>query len=185
MNTIETERLKMGNISNKDVPKIIEYAGNKKVAERTLEIPHPYLKEHALFWINSIKEGLETKTKYTFGLRLKNSTELMGAMGLILNTKFNRATLGYWVAEPFWNKGYATEAAQAIIKFGFDELQLNKIYATHVMENPASGKVMMKCGMIKEGELKDHAKRDNKYFSLLQYRLTHNEYKNLVSKKSL
>lgn len=176
---IKTDRLILSAIQYQDIPKIIEYAGNKNVSITTLNIPHPYAEKDAIFWINSANQGFINKTQYTFGIRIKSSNEFIGGMGLKINNRFNRAELGYWIAEPFWNKGYATEAAKAILQFGFESLDLNKIYATHLTENPASGKVMIKNGMIKEAELKDHFKKENEYKSITQYRLTKNEFRKI------
>lgn len=180
---IKTSRLTLAKLTYLDIPKIIEYAGNKKVAETTLNIPHPYKEKDAIYWINAANNGFENKTQYTFGIRRKTTNEFIGGIGLIINKKFDRASLGYWIAEPFWKKGFATEAVKAILKFGFEQLNLNKIYATHLLENPASGKVMVKNGMIKEGELKDHTKKGNVYRSIVQYRLTKAEYESLFEKK--
>lgn len=173
---IKTQRLLLDQLNNNDIPKIVKYAGNKKVAEMTLNIPHPYEEEHAIYWINKAQQGLTDKSQYTFAIRLNTTFEFIGGIGLIVDQKNDLATLGYWIAEPFWGKGYATEATAGILRFGFEELQLNKIYATHLVENPASGKVMIKNKMIKEGELKDHNKKGDIYRSLLQYRLTKSEY---------
>lgn len=170
--------MQLEKITYSDIPKIIEYAGNKKVAETTLNISHPYQEEDAIFWINSACQGYKNKDQYTFGIRLKSTHEFIGGIGLKINLKFNRAALGYWIAESFWNNGYASEAVEAILKFGFDNLGINKIYAQHLIENLASGKVMIKNKMIKEGELKDHTKKGDIYRSLIQYRLTKEEYKN-------
>jgi len=175
---IKTDRLTLSELLATDIPTIIKYAGNKKIAETTLNIPHPYKEKDAIFWINMAHQGFQNKTQYTFGIRLNATNEWIGGIGLIINQRFNRAELGYWIAEPFWNNGYATEAVKAILKFGFETLQLNKIYATHLMGNPASGKVMIKNGMIKEGELKEHIKKGDFYKSLIQYRLTKSEYEN-------
>ncbi len=166
---IETNRLLLGKLTFKDIPKIVEYAGNEKVAETTLNIPHPYDEKDAIFWINSANKGLETKTQFTFGIRTKADDIFIGGIGLKLHTRLQRAELGYWIAEPFWNKGYASEAVEGVLKFGFTEINLNKIFATHLVENPASGKVMKKNGMVKEGDL---------FRGLVQYRMTKNEYEN-------
>ena len=175
---LTTDRLILSALSYKDIPKIIEYAGNEKVAETTLNIPHPYEEKDAIFWINKAHQGFKAKTQYTFGVRLRSTAEFIGGIGLIVNHRFNRSELGYWIAENFWNKGYATEAAGVLLDFGFQELKLQKIFATHLLENPASGKVMIKNGMIKEAELKDHTKKGEIYRSLIQYRLTLEEFKN-------
>ena len=103
----------------------------------------------------------------------------MGGIGLRINKRFNRAELGFWLGEPFWNNGYITEAAGAALSFGFEKLGLNKIYATHLPKNPASGKVMQKNGMIREGTLVDHIKKGDQYLSVIQYRLTRAEYKEI------
>lgn len=175
---ILTERLVLKALSFKDIPQIVAYAGNKKIAEKTLNIPHPYEEKDAIFWINSANQGFENKSQFTFGIRAKSKDQFIGGIGLKVNKRFQRAEMGYWIAEPFWNKGYATEAAGGILKFGFDQITLNKIYATHLLENPASGRVMIKNGMIKEGTLIDHAKKGDVFLSLMQYRLTKKEFEN-------
>lgn len=174
--TIISNRLVLDRITYLDIPSIVRYAGNVKVSETTLNIPHPYEEKDAISWIDSAHEGFDLRKEFTFGIRIKISGEFIGGVGLKINNAFNRAVLGYWLAEPYWNRGYTTEAVGAILKFGFEELHLNKIYATHLVENQASGKVMIKNAMIKEGELKDHIKKENIYRSLVQYRLTRAEF---------
>lgn len=174
-----TDRLILGKVQSIDIPKIVEYAGNKKVADTTLNIPHPYHEKDAIFWLNMANQGFEKKTQFTFAIRLKTTHEFIGGIGLKINKRFDRAELGYWIGEPFWNKGYVTEAVGAVLEFGFRTLELNKIYAQFLIENPASGKVMIKNGMIKEGELKDHSKKGNQYRSVMQYRLTKAEYEHI------
>ncbi len=173
---LKSNRLILRKITYRDIPKIVEYAGNKTIAENTLNIPHPYTEKDAVYWINNVHQGFKEKSQYAFGISLASTLEFIGAIGLKVMTRFNMAELGYWIAEPFWNKGYATEAAAALLKFGFNELELNKIYAIYLVDNPASGNVMIKNGMIKEAELKDHTKKGDLYKSLIQYRLTRAEF---------
>ena len=172
---LETNRLVLGEIYAADIPNIIKYAGNKKVAETTLNMPHPYQEKDAIFWINMAQQGWQDKTKNIFAIRLKTNQELIGGVGLHIDARFNRAELGYWVAVPFWNQGYMTEAVQTVIKYGFDTLELNKIYAVHEVGNPASGKVMLKNGMLKEGELKQHVRKNGVYKDLVQYGVLNGE----------
>lgn len=178
---LESNRLILNRIRLSDVEKIVEYAGNIKIARYTLNIPHPYNEEDAVFWINSANQGYLNKTQFTFAIRLKESGVFIGGVGLKINKRFNRSELGYWIGEPYWNQGYASESVGRMLVFGFKELKLNKIYATHLIENPASGKVMMNNGMIKEGELKEHFMKGNDYTSVIQYRMTKTEYENKTS----
>lgn len=179
--SLRTKRLKLNQIKSEDIPAIINYAGNINVSKSTLHVPHPYTEKDAIHWINAAIKGFENGSQFTFAVRLNHTDEFIGGLGLKINVAFKRASLGYWIAEPFWNHGYTTEAVQAILVFGFNTLQLNKIYATHILDNPASGKVMIKNGMIKEGEMRDHYRKNGNYQTVIQYRLTKEEFDNLPS----
>lgn len=182
---IETERLVLNQAVPADIPNIVRYAGNEKIVENTRTMPHPYFDEDAISWLNMANEGFKNGSQYIMAIRRKSDNSFIGGIGLTPDIKNNRAELGYWVAEPFWNQGYASEAVKAILKYGFKALALNKIIAVYLTTNEASGKVMVKNGMVKEAELKDHDikrgcdTKDNIYVSLIQYRLTKSEYESL------
>lgn len=164
---LETERLILSQLEEKDIPFIVEFLKHRIYSDLTSNIPYPYTENDAKFWLKISKEAFENKTGYTFGIRNKKE-ELIGAIGLH-DRDDDKAELGYWIGIPYWNKGYFTEAARAIVDFGFKELELNKIYATHFLHNPASGKIMEKIGMEQEAVLKQHAKKDEEYFDLAMY----------------
>ena len=67
---IETDRLILGELFVKDIPNIIAYAGNRKIAANTLNVPHPYGEKDAIFWMNSVNQGFEHKTQFSFGIRI-------------------------------------------------------------------------------------------------------------------
>jgi len=174
--TLHTPRLTLGQLEISDIPNIVEYAGSPNIAKMLRDLPHPYAEKDAIFWLNLANQGFANQTEYIFKLGLKETNEFIGGMGLHLKKRSNKAEVGYWIGEPFWNKGYATEALSVILKFGFEVLELNKIYATHYVKNIPSGKVMINNGMVKEGELVDDLKKDDEYLTLIQYRLTKREY---------
>ena len=186
---LDSDRLILNQTKPSDIPEIVVYAGNLKIVENTRTMPHPYYEEDAIAWINMANLGFKAKNNFIFAIRLKKTQALIGGIGLTLDIENNRAELGYWLAEKFWNKGFTTEAVQAILKFGFEQLKLNKIVAVYLTTNQASGKVMIKNGMIKEGEFKDHdVKRDssiayNDYVSLMQYRMLKGEYEDFKHNK--
>ncbi len=177
--TLSTERLILDQIKPKDIPDIVTYAGSKKITDTTRTMPHPYFEEDAIAWMNMANQGFRNKDKYIFAIRQKVTGAFMGGIGLTLDVANNRAELGYWIAEPFWNKGYTTEAVKPILKFGFEDLHLNKIIAVYVDTNIASGKIMEKNGMIKEGELKEHDIKNGQYINLMLYRLLRTEYESI------
>ena len=84
-------------------------------------------------------------------------------MGLTLG---HQGELGYWIGVPYWGKGYCTEAGEALLEYGFTELDLNRIHASYFSRNPASGRVMEKLGMTYEGTRKQHILKWNKFEDL-------------------
>ncbi|CAH0142044.1 GNAT family N-acetyltransferase [Chryseobacterium sp. Bi04] len=164
---IETERLILSQLEEKDIPFITEYLQHRIFSDLTSNIPYPYTENDAQLWLKMSKEAFEDHTGYTFGIRNKEG-HIIGAIGLH-DRDDDKAELGYWIGMSYWNKGYVTEAAKAIVHFGFKELKFNKIFATHLYQNPASGKIMEKIGMEKEAVLKQDVKKGGEYFDLVMY----------------
>ncbi|WP_292009128.1 GNAT family N-acetyltransferase [Chryseobacterium sp.] len=170
---IQTERLIISEFRDSDIPLIVEYLQDRVFSEMTSNIPYPYHKEDAEFWLKMSKEAFDNKTGYTFAIRDKNE-KIIGAIG-IHDRDDDKAELGYWLGVPYWNQGYVTEAAKAVIQFGLETLGLNKIFATHFLGNPSSGKVMQKAGMEYEALLKQHLKKDGVYFDVAMYSVLKNK----------
>lgn len=164
---IQTERLILSQLEEKDIPFIVELLQHRIFSDLTSNIPYPYVENDARSWVKMSKEAFENNTGYTFAIRNKED-QIIGAIGLH-DRDDDKAELGYWIGIPYWNKGYVTEAAKAIIDFGFDELKLNKIFATHFPHNPASGRIMEKVGMEQEAVLIKEVKKDGEYFDLVRY----------------
>jgi RimJ/RimL family protein N-acetyltransferase len=87
-----------------------------------------------------------------------------------------RAELGYWIGVPHWSRGYATEAARAALHYGFETLQLERIFASHFRHNPASGRVLKKLGMRHEGCLRAHILKWGEFVDLEAYGLLRSEF---------
>jgi RimJ/RimL family protein N-acetyltransferase len=85
--------------------------------------------------------------------------------------------LGYWIGVPYWGKGYATEAANAVVEFGFGTLHLNRIFAHHFAGNTGSGKVLEKIGMRHEGQFRQHIRKWDKFIDIENYGLLAEEYR--------
>lgn len=166
--TIQTDRLLLKHPTESDIANIVKYAGDKIIADGTINIPHPYHDQDARNWLELIKTNAASGEQVNFGLYLQNEG-LIGSVGLKIAPRFNHAEVGYWIGVPFHGKGYATEALNAILDYGFDTLNLHKIFGNHFTSNPASAHVMIKCGMKKEAELIDHYMKGTKYYSIVQY----------------
>jgi len=153
--TLTTERLTLRPFSLSDAAEVQRLAGERDVAATTLNIPHPYEDGMAEEWIRGHAPHWEEKTHLS--LAVTTATDgVVGAISLTLSLAHGRAELGYWIGVPYWNRGYATEAGRALLAFGFGELGLKRIEAHYLGSNPASGKVMERLGMKREGLLRQH-----------------------------
>ena len=175
--TIKTQRLILRPYRLSDAPAVAELAGDFAIADTTLSMPHPYDEEMALTWIthklDPDKAALDPEE--TFAIEREADQLLLGAIGLRVE-QFNRADVGYWIGKRFWGQGYATEALQAIIDYGFIQHKLNKVYASYFARNPASGRVMEKAGMVYEGIARAHYMRWGKYEDSVSYGILRAEW---------
>jgi RimJ/RimL family protein N-acetyltransferase len=112
-----------------------------------------------------------------FAITHREKGFLIGGIGLNnINKEHENAELGYWIGKPYWGKGYCTEAARTVLKYGFEVMRLNRIHANHYTRNPASGRVMQKIGMKHEGHLRQHVKKWGKFEDSEVYGILRSEY---------
>lgn len=158
--TLTSERLLLRPLTADDIPTLQRLAGRREIADTTLAIPHPYSEEHARQWITGCAE-LFTKGKgVVFALQNKREGILAGTLGLRdIDSEHAQAEMGFWVAVDCWGQGYATEAGRAVLAYAFTQLELNRIYAHHMVRNPASGRVLAKMGMKREGLLRQRVRK--------------------------
>ena len=150
---LSTERLLLRPFRLADAPHIQRLAGAREVALNTLHIPHPYPDGAAEQWIAKHASGDEL----TFAI--EHDDVLVGAIGLIPDRAHQRAELGYWIGMPYWGRGFATEAVQAIVDYGSRAQALRRVHAQVFTRNPASARVLRKAGFEHEGTLRQHFKK--------------------------
>lgn len=167
--TITTKSLVLRLFQKSDAVAVTKLCNNYNIYKNTLYLPYPYSIEDALSWIEHHLDNFNANKSYEFAITDKESGELYGAIALSNNQKFNNGELAYWIGEKFWGNGYATEAAQAILNFAFEEKQYHKVFARYFNSNPASGRVMQKLGLKKEGILIDHVRKENRFEDLVYY----------------
>jgi len=173
---LHTARLVLRSFELSDAPAVQELAARFEIADTTLNIPHPYRDGMAEAWILTHRQLRHAGLILNFAITLRTTGELIGALGLRLETAHNRGELGYWIGVPWWRQGYCTEAAAAALEFGFRELGLNRIHAAHLTRNPASGRVMQKIGMRHEGTLRQHVRKWDVYEDLEKYAILRSEF---------
>ena len=170
---LTTERLLLRAFTLADVAAVQRLVNSREVALNTLRIPFPYPDGEAERWIATHDEK---KDDHVFAVTLRDAEEFIGCVGLHVKADHDHAELGYWIGVPYWGNGYATEAAGAVLRFGFETLPLNRVFAMHFSRNPASGRVLQKLGMRHEGTLRQHLKKWNEYVDLECYGIVRCEF---------
>ena len=150
-----------------DAAAVQRLAGDPLISDTTLNIPHPYADGIAEAWIPTHETEWREGRSVTFAI--EGDGELRGAIRLTLTPAHRRAEVGYWISRAWWGRGIATEAVRAMIAFAFGRLDLNRVQATHFVRNPASGRVMEKCGMIREGTHREKFMKSGRFEDVVEY----------------
>ena len=135
--------------SDPDVTKFMRWKTHQDI-ETTRYVINVWLKEY------------KSADTYRWGIFFKEASELVGAIDIVsLDKNTQTAQIGYCIAKKHWNKGITTEALKAVINYMFLKTDIKKIESWHHIDNPASGKVMQKSGMIFKGVKKNGDKDSN------------------------
>lgn len=173
---LRTPRLLLRHLEQRDIPTLVRLAGTREIAATTMNIPHPYAERDAQEFLAHASEEFRSGLSVAFAICVSPERDLCGVVGMHMTHAHQRAELGYWIGVPFWGKGYATEAARAVVAFGFEMLGLNRIYAHHFTENAASGRVLVKIGMRHEGRSRQHIKKWDRFVDVENYGLLRSEF---------
>ena len=153
--TLETSDLILRKPAMKDARDIFCYASDPEVARYVLWEPHRSLAETRSF-VRFLRSRIRAGYPSSWVVVLKQTGTVIGTIGFIWYSETNRsAEIGYSFSREHWNCGYATQALGAVVDASFTSLPLNRLEAQHDIRNPASGRVMEKCGLRQEGILRD------------------------------
>jgi [ribosomal protein S5]-alanine N-acetyltransferase len=179
---LQTERLTLRLHAPSDIPALIPLIGAREVAATTLRIPHPYTESDAQDFIAGTQDELLNGSGLRLAIVLGESGTLCGGVGLRIEPDHRRAELGYWIGVPYWGKGYATEAAKAMVKYGFETLQLHRIFASHFVNNSASARVLGKIGMRHEGRQRGHILKWGEFLDIEMYGMVASDVKRALDR---
>ena len=152
-----------------DEPALVKYANNRNIWINLKDIfPYPYTMENAASWVQ-LQQDRDPPTD----LAIASADEAIGAIGLRLQSDVYRrsAEVGYWLGEPFWGKGIATHALRAMTEYAFATFDLVRLEAFVKEWNPASGRVLEKCGFTLEARLRKRVTKDGQTVDQLLYAL--------------
>lgn len=141
---LHTSRLVLRPLTEDDAGIVVQLAGEWQVATKTGRIPYPYELEMALDFIHAQQKSNEREV--IFAVCRQSDGALLGCVGA--NFEADSAELGYWFGQAYWGQGFATEAAQALLQYVFSLARIKQMTSSHLLNNPASGRVLKKLGFI-------------------------------------
>lgn len=143
-----TERLVMRPPHDDDVPDLARLANNRRIAEMLARMPHPYGEVEARAFVDMARQ--KGRPGATYAVTLAETGAFLGCAGL--NATDRGMEMGYWIGEPHWKKGYATEAAHALVDLAFRVTGIEALHVSCRVINPASRRVIHKCGFQYAGQ---------------------------------
>lgn len=179
-----TPRLFLRVFAHGDAKAVQRLAGDIRIADTMLLIPHPYADGVAEKWIRKSRRAFRGGDAFAFALVTysmdaqgkTSECHLIGCMSLKVYKHHRSAELGYWIGHPYWNQGFATEAGLAIVRWAFEVRGLERIFATHLSRNPASGRVMQKIGMTHVGRMRRSVYKNDVFEDCEVYEIIRSDY---------
>jgi len=179
---LETRRLWLRWPRIADAPAIVRLAGEKAVAEMTAHIPHPYPPAEAQAFVLRARQANADGRGLAMAVTPKGKPNcLIGMVGIGPRVPENTPALGYWIGLPSWGKGYATEAARAMIDALFSYTEERELAASARVINPASRRVLEKCGFAYHGSRLDRFEARGGLFPVDHFRLDRRAWESLKS----
>jgi len=167
--TLRTERLLLRRVTMRDVQDIYEVSSDPRVSRYVMWHAHASLLDSREY-IRGIQRNYRMDRPSPWAIELVEEGKLIGTIGYVsMNREHRSAEVGYSLGHAHWNQGYATEALREVMTFSFEQLELHRIEAQHDIRNPASGRVMEKAGMTKEGTLRDRLMNKGEFITVDLY----------------
>lgn len=162
--TFETARLILHPLKPSDATSIQTEASAREIADTMISLPHPYPASEAERYLNEQRSLREQGRGVAFAIVTKAENRFCGLVEVRdIDREHSQAELSFWLAPKLWGRGCMSEAVQAALRYGFDELGLNRLYAYHMERNPASGRVLEKNGFRREGLLRQRVRKWDRY----------------------
>lgn len=149
---LESARLRLRPVREDDAADIVGLIGDADVVHFLAMVPYPYTLDDAHIFIASAQGRGPLAVQESFVVEHRDDGAFLGVMSLVPDAHVsNGAILGYWIAKPHWAQGYATEAAQTLVEYGFATRGYASISAAAAVANPASRRVLQKAGLTAVG----------------------------------
>jgi len=175
--TLTTERLRLRPMEPSDAPAIQTAASAREIADTMISVPHPYPPGEAERYIARQQKEREEGVSVTFTIAHKTEHNFCGLIEIrCIDREHAHAEISFWLSAAAWGRGYMSEVIHAILQYGFEELQLNRFYAYHMMRNPACGRVLEKNGFTQEGLLRQCVRKWGEFEDVAQWAILRKDW---------
>lgn len=174
---LETERLILRPIEESDASALFPLINDPEIVRYTLNIPHPYPEDALVQWIRGARDAMDRNGRCELSIVLRETGLPIGVCSLFdISLEHMNAEVAYWLGRKHWGQGYATEAVRRIVRFGFQDLHMERIHARVFAENARSTRVIEKAGLKLERCARHEVRKGDRFFDILHYGLIREEY---------
>ncbi|MEM9404204.1 MAG: GNAT family protein [Pseudomonadota bacterium] len=157
---IPTERLRIATLSDRHATAMQSAAADRAIADTMISLPHPYPVGEALRHIEHLERQRESGRVFAFAIETIDTGDFCGTVEIRdIDREHEQGELSFWLARPAWGQGYMSEVLPVALRLGFEDIKLNRLYAHHMVRNPASGRVLEKNGFKREAVLRDRVRK--------------------------
>ncbi|MCU7801660.1 MAG: GNAT family N-acetyltransferase [Candidatus Thiodiazotropha sp. (ex Lucinoma annulata)] len=180
---LETSRLLLRPLALSDTLAIQKTAGAREIADTMISLPHPYPAGGAERYVALQQAERDAGRSVTFTIKQKAEEEFCGLVEVRdIDRTHSQGELSFWLAVEAWGNGFMSEVVQAVVQYGFESLELNRLYAYHMLRNPASGRVLEKNGFKQEGLLRQRVRKWGQFEDVLLWANLRQEWQDELDK---
>lgn len=166
---LHTKRLWLRRFEENDLAAVLSYGSDAETLR--------YLRWSGVQSMDEARQSLDFLLRPgVYALARKENNRCIGCIDLRMDAENEKATFGYVLDRAYWGQGYMTEALSTVLYFAFTGLKVNRVESTHYAPNPASGRVMSKCGMMREGYGVQEVKVKGEFFDVVHYGITYEQW---------
>jgi [ribosomal protein S5]-alanine N-acetyltransferase len=157
LNTLRLHLRPPGSSDKRDIQK---HAGAREIADTMISLPHPYTAGEAERYLTRMQYEQEAGKAVIFIIEKKAGKQFCGIIEVRdIDHEHSQGELSFWLVRKSWGQGYMSEVVQAVVRYVFEVVGLNRLYAFHMLRNPATGRVLEKNGFMKEGVLRQRVQK--------------------------
>ncbi len=170
-----TPRLRLRRLRNSDAPRLADLGGDRTIADTMISVPHPFPLPLATDWI--AEQSTPTEQREAFAICPRTDPRLIGLIRLVdMDREHAVGELSFWIGRPFWDSGFATEAGSAVVAWAFEQRDLNRLQAYHMVRNSASARVLAHLQFRPEGILRQRVRKWGVFEDVVICGLTRGEW---------